>query len=163
MLQAMATRLAGLLEERSCEDPLLIGIHTGGVWLAERLGRVLGVTAPVGTLDVSLYRDDYSSKGLKPEIRATSLPDSTEGRHIVLVDDVIETGRTIRGALNLLFDYGRPASILLVELIDLPERELPIQPDVIGERMTVPDGRRVKLTGPDPLSLVLVDGSEGRD
>ncbi len=162
MLTTMAGQLDEILRGRQRSDPLFIGIHTGGVWLAHELIRILQISSAVSELDVSLYRDDYSSKGLKPGIRATSLPDSMAGRHIVLVDDVIMTGRTIRGAINQLFDYGRPASILLVELIDLPARELPLQADVVGHRMDSMPHRRIKLAGPTPLRLELVDWAKER-
>ncbi len=155
LLTDMAGQLSALLEQQERTDPLFVGIHTGGVWLARELMDRLGLDGPLYEMDVSLYRDDYDSRGLHSGIRATLLPDSTAGRHIVLVDDVIMTGRTIRGALNQLFDYGRPASVMLVELLDLPARELPLQADVVGHRLEGMPAQRIKLTGPDPLQLSL--------
>lgn len=162
LLVQMTADLRALLQQRSREDPLFIGIHTGGIWLARALMERLGITGQPSELDVSLYRDDYDSKGLKSGIRATRLPDSTADRHLVLVDDVIMTGRTIRGAINQLFDYGRPASVSLVELIDLPARELPLQADVVGHRLADMPAQRIRLQGPEPLQLALEPWSPGR-
>ena len=104
----------------------LVGIHTGGVWLAERLHQALALTAPLGSIDVSFYRDDFASRGLRPGTKTSFLPFDVEGADIVIVDDVLYTGRTIRAALNELFDYGRPARVDLAVLVDRGGRELPI-------------------------------------
>jgi len=104
----------------------LVGIHTGGVWLAERLHRALALTLPAGSIDVSFYRDDFASRGLRPGTKTSSLPFDVEGADIVIVDDVLYTGRTLRAALNELFDYGRPARVDLAVLVDRGGRELPI-------------------------------------
>jgi len=109
-------------------DTGLVGIHTGGVWLAERLHAALGLTEPLGVIDVSFYRDDFGSKGLHARPRRSELPFDVEGRPIVIVDDVLYTGRTTRAALNELFDFGRPARVDLAVLVDRGGRELPIQP-----------------------------------
>jgi pyrimidine operon attenuation protein/uracil phosphoribosyltransferase len=113
----------------------------------------LGDDEPLGTLDVSFYRDDFSQNGLHPQVRPSELPFEIEGQHLVLVDDVLMSGRTIRAALNELFDYGRPASVTLVCLLDLDAGELPIRPDVVGPPCRWPPMKRVKLTGPAPLAL----------
>lgn len=113
-------------------DSGLIGIHTGGVWIAERLHEALALQVPLGTLDVSFYRDDYHSIGLHRDVKTSDIPFDVEGRHLVLVDDVLFTGRTIRAAMNELFDYGRPASIRLAALIDRGGRELPIAAQFVG-------------------------------
>lgn len=155
LLRDISARLREFLSKRDREAACCIGVHTGGVWLAGRLARELGLQDPVGELDISFYRDDYESHGLHPEPRPSSLPFSIDGRHVVLVDDVIMTGRTVRAALNVLFDYGRPASVCLVNLLDVATRELPIQPDIVGTRLQLEPGQRVKLTGPEPLHLVL--------
>ncbi|MCX2524000.1 bifunctional pyr operon transcriptional regulator/uracil phosphoribosyltransferase PyrR [Larsenimonas rhizosphaerae] len=133
----------------------LVGLHTGGVWVAEAIARELELPRPVGTLDIGFWRDDFYHQGLAPNRRSTSLPFDIEGAHILLVDDVIMSGRTIRAAMNELFDFGRPERITLVSLIALPGRELPIQPDVVGLDLSLPAGQRIKLTGPDPLMLTL--------
>ena len=153
LLDKMGQELSALINQRKIDDPLMIGIHTGGVWLAERLHKQLGLEGPMGVLDISFYRDDFTKMGLNPKVKPSQLPTSTEGRHILLVDDVIMSGRTIRAAMNELFDYGRPASITLITLLDLQRRELPIQADVVGGTLTLGDNQLIKLTGPDPLTL----------
>jgi len=153
LLDKMASELNTLLTHRQIDNPLVIGIRTGGIWIAERLHNALELDSPIGTLDISFYRDDFSQIGLNPKVQASQLPCPTEGRDIILVDDVIMSGRTIRAAMNELFDYGRPASVTLVTLLDLQRRELPIQADVYGGTLTLGPNQQIKLTGPEPLSL----------
>lgn len=148
-------RLGTFLADHDRIAPCCVGIHTGGVWLAHRIAAALALADPVGELDASLYRDDYDRKGLQSGIRPSTLPFSINDRHVVLVDDVLMTGRTVRAAMNLLFDYGRPASISLVTLLDAGRRELPVQADVLGDAVDLPAGSRVKLEGPEALRLVL--------
>ncbi len=155
LLDRMTVDLQALLAERGVTDPVLVGIRTGGVWLADYLHKKLGLKEPFGELDISFYRDDFTRIGLNPTVRPSSLPFETEGRHIILIDDVIMSGRTVRAALNELFDYGRPASIILAALVDLGARELPIQPDVVGKQMQLDRNQQVKLRGPGTLSLEL--------
>jgi pyrimidine operon attenuation protein/uracil phosphoribosyltransferase len=126
-------------------DAGLIGIHTGGVWLAERLHDGLHVATPLGSLDVSFYRDDYDQIGLHRDVKRSNIPFEVEGRHLVLVDDVLYTGRTIRAAMNELFDYGRPASIRLAALIDRGDRELPIAAQWAAQTVEVPHGMGIEL------------------
>ncbi len=133
--------------------PLMIGIYTGGVWIAERLRQALGIQEPLGTLDISFYRDDFTRLGMHPQVKTSNLPVNIEDRHIILVDDVLHTGRTIRAALNEIFDYGRPASVLLAALIVRDGRELPIQADVTGHYLKLNKNQHVKLSGPDKLTL----------
>ncbi|MHB8534026.1 MAG: bifunctional pyr operon transcriptional regulator/uracil phosphoribosyltransferase PyrR [Sulfuricaulis sp.] len=133
--------------------PLMIGIHTGGVWVAERLHRLLDFKEPLGTLDISFYRDDFTRIGMNPQVRTSYLPVNVEDRHIILVDDVLHTGRTIRAALNEIFDYGRPASVALACLIERGGRELPIEPQAVGERIQLGKDQHVKLLGPEKLEL----------
>lgn len=153
LLNKMVSELKTLLIHRQIDDPLIIGIRTGGIWIAERLHTALALESPIGTLDISFYRDDFSQIGLHPKVQASQIPCATEGRDIVLVDDVIMSGRTIRAALNELFDYGRPSSVTLVTLLDLQRRELPIQADIYGSTMSLSSNQQVKLSGPDPLEL----------
>ncbi len=153
LLTQMAADLATLIKARQLDNPIMIGIHTGGIWLAEHLHQQLAIESPLGTLDISFYRDDFSRAGLNPKVQPSALPCATEDRHIILVDDVIMSGRTIRAAMNELFDYGRPASITLVTLLDLNRREPPIQADVTGDTLQLADDELVKLTGPVPLAL----------
>jgi len=154
-IDAAMTRMVEQLRPMLKRDPLMVGIHTGGVWVAERLHQLLEVKEPRGTLDISFYRDDFTRIGMNPQVRPSDLPFDIDNRHIILVDDVLHTGRTIRAALNELFDYGRPASIMLAVLVERSGRELPIEADVIGRKMDLAAGEHVKLTGPDPLTLEL--------
>lgn len=157
LLESIQQQLLDYMSAKSIENPLMIGIHTGGVWLAERIHRALNqrhqIVDPLGTLDISFYRDDFTQVGLNPNVKTSTLPVSTEGRHIILVDDVLMTGRTIRAALNALFEFGRPASITLVVLVDLNARELPIKADIVGQVLNLPANQRVKLYGPENLTL----------
>ncbi|HEV7800886.1 MAG TPA: bifunctional pyr operon transcriptional regulator/uracil phosphoribosyltransferase PyrR [Burkholderiales bacterium] len=123
----------------------LVGIYTGGVWLAERLHDALGLTTALGTLDVSFYRDDYEKIGLHKNVKRSDIPFEVEGRPLILVDDVLFTGRTIRAAMNELFDYGRPASIRLAALIDRGGRELPIAAQWIAASMALADDEAIEL------------------
>jgi len=154
-IQGMGRDLSALLRARKIADPVMIGIHTGGVWVAERLHRQLGFAEPLGQLDISFYRDDFTRIGMHPQVRPSRIPVPVENRHIVLVDDVLQTGRTIRAALNVLFDYGRPASVLLAILAERDGRELPIEPNLAGLHARLEPGEQIKLSGPDPLALIL--------
>jgi len=155
MLTAMASELRTRLNEQGRTDVALIGIHTGGVWVAQALHRELAVAVPLGEINITFYRDDFSRIGMHPRVKPSNLPFEVEDRHIVLVDDVLYTGRTIRAALNEIFDYGRPASVTLAVLVDRGERELPIQADIVGQRITPATSEHVKLLGPEPLSLII--------
>jgi pyrimidine operon attenuation protein/uracil phosphoribosyltransferase len=123
----------------------LIGIVTGGAWLAERLHAALNLEVPCGTLDVSFYRDDFQHKGLKRKVAPSDIPFEVEGRDLILVDDVLYTGRTIRAAMNELFDYGRPARIRLASLVDRGGRELPVAAQFVGAVIDVPATESVEL------------------
>ncbi|MDV7212561.1 bifunctional pyr operon transcriptional regulator/uracil phosphoribosyltransferase PyrR [Azotobacter beijerinckii] len=153
LLPGMAAELTRHLQAHHIDTPRFVGIHTGGVWVAQALLAVLGREEPLGVLDVSFYRDDFTQGGLHPQVRPSTLPFEVEGQHLVLIDDVLMTGRTVRAALNELFDYGRPASVTLVCLLDLDARELPIRPDVVGQTLSLAPDERVKLLGPAPLAL----------
>lgn len=152
----MAEDLRALLAERAIEAPLMIGIHTGGVWVAQRLHALLGLAEPLGTLDISFYRDDFTRIGMHPQVRPSHLPVTVEGRHLILVDDVLQTGRTIRAALNVLFDYGRPKSVILATLAERDGRQLPIEPNAVGLHAQLGPTEQIKLAGPEPLRLVQV-------
>jgi pyrimidine operon attenuation protein/uracil phosphoribosyltransferase len=143
--EALCAGLVGQLQPHVTAATALVGIHTGGVWLAERLLAALAIALPLGLLDISFYRDDFDKTGLHPQVKPTQIPFEVDGRHIVLVDDVLYTGRTVRGAMNELFDYGRPASISLAVLIDRGGRELPVAAQYVGARLEVPQGRMLVL------------------
>ena len=126
-------------------DTGIIGIHTGGVWVAQRLHAALGITIPLGTLDVSFYRDDFEKIGLHRDVKTSDLPFAVDGRRLIVVDDVLYTGRTIRAAMNVLFDYGRPASIQLAALVDRGGRELPVRADFLGGDVTLAVSQSIEL------------------
>ena len=123
----------------------LVGIYSGGAWLAERLAQTLQRQDRLGFIDVSFYRDDYAERGLHAEVRPTKIPFDVEGATILLVDDVLFTGRTTRAAINELFDYGRPARIMLATLVDRGGRELPVAPDFVGATVSLPAGQSLTL------------------
>ena len=148
-LSALIEKMADEIGSQRLTEPILIGIHTGGAWLAERLQSALALPAPLGTLDISFYRDDFSRVGLNPEVKASDLPLAVGDRNIILVDDVLHTGRTIRAALNEIFSYGRPERVCLAVLIERPGRELPIQADVVGQSLDLADSEQAKLSNAD--------------
>ncbi|WP_126452606.1 bifunctional pyr operon transcriptional regulator/uracil phosphoribosyltransferase PyrR [Sulfuriflexus mobilis] len=156
-IHAMGEALREQLAEAEISKPLMIGIHTGGVWIAEHLHRQLGLDEALGTLDISFYRDDFTRVGMNPQVKPSALPFSIADRHLILVDDVLHTGRTIRAAMNELFDYGRPASIWLAVLVERDGRELPICADVAALNIKLTEGEQIKLNGPDPLSLTIFE------
>jgi pyrimidine operon attenuation protein/uracil phosphoribosyltransferase len=165
------TRIAHEIVEhnRGVDDIALVGVRTRGVPLAKRLAAILrevtGHEVATGSLDITLYRDDLmkAAVGPQPIVRRTEIPFSIDGRHIVLVDDVLYTGRTIRAALDALIDFGRPSTIQLVVMVDRGHRELPIKADYVGKN--VPTSRResvqVRLAEIDGVDEVLLDQSEG--
>ncbi len=132
----------GLAEEN---NPAIVGIHSGGAWLAERLADALGLQDRLGFVDVSFYRDDYAERGLRPDVKPSQIPFDVNGATILLVDDVLYTGRTTRAAINELFDYGRPAKVMLAALVDRGERELPIAADFVSLHMAVNQNQSIVL------------------
>ena len=144
--EAQCRQLAELIRPHLHRQPALVGIHSGGAWIAGRLKALLGLPEEIGLIDVSFYRDDFAEKGLHPQVKPTEIPFDVEGRHLILVDDVLYTGRTTRAAINELFDYGRPASIRLAALVDRGGRELPIAAEFTGAAITVPAGENIELT-----------------
>ncbi|MBK5207080.1 MAG: bifunctional pyr operon transcriptional regulator/uracil phosphoribosyltransferase PyrR [Polaromonas sp.] len=129
----------------SCDQPpRLVGVASGGAWLAQRLQKDLGLAQEIGILSSSMHRDDFSQRGLASSGK-TQLPFDVNGAHLIVVDDVLYTGRTTRAVLNELFDYGRPASVKLVVLVDRGGRELPVQPDLAVARVTLPASQTLEL------------------
>ena len=153
LLTALANDLQSFLKNNAISDPHMIGIRTGGVWVAEALHKTLKITRPLGSLNISFYRDDFTRVGMHPQVQPSSLPFSVEDQHIILVDDVLQTGRTIRAALNEIFDYGRPASVTLVTLVERCGKELPIAADIVGVKVDLKNNQSIKLSGPEPLTL----------
>ncbi len=135
--EALFAELKAQMASSIAFDAKLVGVFSGGAWLADRLKAELDGEHEVGYIDVSFYRDDLSTSGLKSNVRSTQIPFSVEGAHIVIVDDVLFTGRSIRAAVNTLFDYGRPASVQLAVLVDRGGRELPIAADYVGMPLIV--------------------------
>lgn len=154
LLAKLATDLQLTLQQRGISNPYLIGVATGGVWLANALHSSLGLRGEPGIISSGYYRDDLAQTGLHPRLETTQLAD-VDGRDVVIVDDVLYTGRTVRATLNELFDYGRPASVLLAVLADRGGRQLPVQADVAAWRAELPSHFSLRLSGPTPLSLTL--------
>lgn len=152
-IDATIAYMADELRSRLAHRPVMIGIHTGGAWVANRLHALLGLPDALGTLDISFYRDDFSRVGVNPTVKTSNLPVNVEDRHVILVDDVLHTGRTIRAALNEIFDYGRPASVTLAVLLNRDGRELPVEAQVVGHHLKLIKNQHIKLLGPTPLKL----------
>ena len=162
LIAGMARQLRNTLALAGVSDPCMVGIHTGGVWVAERLHDLLGLSEPLGTLDISFYRDDLTRVGMHPQVKPSKIPFEVEGRHLILVDDVLHTGRTVRAALNELFDWGRPASVTLVALIERSGRELPIEASVVGLSPPLQPDEHLILTGPEPLALHIASSRQNK-
>ena len=143
--EAQCAELAELIRPQLQPNTVLVGIHSGGAWVARRLGERLNLTSPIGLLDISFYRDDFGKRGLHPQVKPTSLPFDVEGRPLILIDDVLFTGRTTRAAINELFDYGRPASIKLAVLADRGDRELPICAEFCAWKVSLADNQELVL------------------
>ncbi len=155
LLNKLEVELKRTIIERQLINPVMIGIRTGGVWVAEQMYQRLNISEPLGLLDISFYRDDFSQIGVNPNVKPSQLPPQIEGRDIILIDDVFYTGRTIRAALNEIFDYGRPNQVILAVLIERDGRQIPLCPDCVGTTITLNAGQRIKLMGPEPLAIQL--------
>ncbi len=145
------TRISHEILERNkgAEKIALVGIRTRGVTLSnrikEKINSIEKTQVPTGALDITLYRDDLGAGLLKPELKKTEITFALEGKHVILCDDVLFTGRTIRAAIDALIDFGRPASVQLAVLIDRGHRELPIRPDFVGKNIPTPKSKRVQV------------------
>ncbi|MDJ0653089.1 MAG: bifunctional pyr operon transcriptional regulator/uracil phosphoribosyltransferase PyrR [Xanthomonadales bacterium] len=159
LLETFVEQVENLLE--GIEQPVIVGIHTGGLWLAQYLARKRGDGGSVGELDIGFHRDDFDARGLTKPIRPSRIDGTLEGQTVLLVDDVIHTGRTTRAAINSLYDFGRPGRILLAVLVDRSGRELPIQPDASAIDLELPEHCHIRLSGPDPLALRVTGGPNG--
>lgn len=155
LVAELVQQVRQLIASQQIRSPLVIGIHTGGVWLAATLAQA--IAAPLGKLDISFYRDDFTQHGLTPKVNPSNLPFDVNNRHIILVDDVLMSGRTVRAALNEIFDYGRPASIKLAILCAINGRQLPIQADVCAMQTELEANQYLQLEGPEPLQLKLIE------
>lgn len=143
--EAALEALAGRMRPAVAHDAAFVGIYSGGAWIAERLAAMIPGTHALGFIDVSFYRDDYARAGLKSNVKRTALPFEVGGASIVLIDDVLYTGRSVRAAINELFDFGRPGRIELAVLIDRGGRELPYEPTYCGARVAVARNLSVAL------------------
>jgi pyrimidine operon attenuation protein/uracil phosphoribosyltransferase len=152
LCEQLAAELLPLVGPKSA----MVGLYTGGAWLAERLHAQLGMKTPLGLMDIAFYRDDYAARGLHHDPKRTKIPFDVNGAELLLVDDVLYSGRTVRAAMNELFDYGRPASIRLVVLADRGGRQLPIAAQHVGAAVDVPAGMRLNLKKEDSGKLQLV-------
>jgi pyrimidine operon attenuation protein / uracil phosphoribosyltransferase len=153
LLNQLEIQIKQQLSRRKIQNPVMIGIHNGGVWLAKKLHQRLEIKEALGVMDISFYRDDFSRIGMHPQVLPSHIPVCLEGRDIILVDDVFYTGRTSRAALNEIFAFGRPRQVLLAVLIERDGQQIPLKPDCIGTYVTLPDHARIKLTGPEPLGI----------
>jgi pyrimidine operon attenuation protein/uracil phosphoribosyltransferase len=159
--EKLCEQLAAELRPRIGPKSAMVGLYTGGAWLAERLHQLLDLKSPLGLMDIAFYRDDYAARGLKHDPKRTRIPFDVNGAELLLVDDVLYSGRTVRAAMNELFDYGRPASISLVVLADRGGRQLPICPQYCGARLEVPAGMRLRLKRGDDGRLELAMEKQG--
>lgn len=159
-LDRMGAEIRAAIDPGELAGLQVVGIHTGGVRVAAALHRRLGPATPLATLDISFYRDDFTRIGLHPQVRRSELPVSLEDRTVLLVDDVLYSGRTVRAALNELFDYGRPARVMLAVLVERTGHELPIRADFAGTRLDLGPGQQVRLNR-DDLGLSLRDAHTG--
>lgn len=161
-MDASLKRVASEICEHGLEGVTLIGIRTRGVpiaqWLARKIEQVGGKKVPLGEIDINLYRDDLSEVGAKPVIKPTQLPFDINGKGVILVDDVLYTGRTIRAAMDALIDHGRPKFIRLMVMVDRGWREFPIQADYVARRLETSANENVKvmLKEIDQLNQVVV-------
>ena len=158
--EKLCEQLAAELRPHLGPKSAMVGLYTGGAWLAERLHQMLGLKHPLGLMDIAFYRDDYAARGLKHDPKRTKIPFDVNGSELLLVDDVLYSGRTVRAAMNELFDYGRPASIALVVLADRGGRQLPIYAQYVGTKVEVPAGMRLTLKRADNGKLALALESE---
>ena len=154
--EKLCAQLVAELRPRLGPKAAMVGLYTGGAWLAERLHRDLALKTPLGLMDIAFYRDDYAARGLKHDPKRTKIPFDVNGAELLLIDDVLYSGRTVRAAMNELFDYGRPASISLVVLVDRGGRQLPICAQHCGAQVDVPAGQRLRLKRGDDGRLALV-------
>lgn len=156
LLDALVVSTRAHLAGHGIAEPLLVGIHSAGVWLAQHLACALGQAGLIGELDISFYRDDFTRVGMHPTVRPSRIPFEVEGRHLLLVDDVLYTGRTVRAVINELFDHGRPARVALAVLADRGGRELPVATDLCAATVTVPAGQSLELARDDSGRLRFV-------
>lgn len=160
-LAEMSGQLIAALGAEPLTDVCVIGIQKSGVEIAHRIASEMKIESEVGTLNISFYRDDFSRRGLHPQVGASNLPWEIENRTVILIDDVLYSGRTVRAAINTLFDYGRPSRIILAVLIERSGRELPIRADIKGKYLELNANQQVKLD-PESGDLQLIEVSPAK-
>ena len=158
--EKLCEQLVAELKPRIGPKSAMVGLYTGGAWLAERLHKMLSMKTPLGLMDIAFYRDDYAARGLKHDPKRTKIPFDVNGAELLLIDDVLYSGRTVRAAMNEIFDFGRPQSIALVVLVDRGGRQLPICAQHVGAKVDVPAGMRLTLKKDDAGKLMLALESE---
>jgi len=154
-VEKLKSQLTAILGD-NLQDAAMIGIRSGGAVLGQRLHREFELSQAFGQLNISFYRDDFSKIGLHPQVGASDIPFEVDEKTIILVDDVLQSGRTVRAALNEIFDYGRPSRVILAVLVDRGERELPIQPDALGHFIKLDSHAHLKLVAED-MSFQILD------
>lgn len=157
LIKKIAKDLDTLIKERNVTDPVFIGVRTGGVWIAQRLCDLMQISSELNILDINFYRDDFSRIGLSPQVKPSDIKSNIDNRHVILIDDILQTGRTTCAALNEIGDYGRAATITFVVLIDRAGREIPINADVCGMQISLDANQQIKLRGPDPLYVETIN------
>ena len=155
LLAEITAKIQSQLEINGVPNTALVGIHSGGVWLMQRILKSIKQEVSFGTLDAALYRDDYAQRGLKSESKPSNIAFDVTDKHLILIDDIFYTGRTTRAAMNELFDYGRPASISLAVLINRGGAELPIAPNIVGAEILLKSNQDLQLTQDADGKLVL--------
>jgi len=160
--ETLLTALTAKVVDAIQPNTAIVGIHSGGVWIMNRVLASIEQTLPTGTLDAALYRDDFSQRGLKSALQPANIPFDVKDKHIILIDDIFYTGRTTRAAINELFDYGRPANITLAVLINRGGAELPIQPQLVGADIPLSSDQRFQLSQDTQgkLALALAQSQE---
>lgn len=144
--ETLLAEITAKIQTQLQPNTALVGIHSGGVWLMQRILAIIKQDVPFGMLDAALYRDDYAQRGLKSEPKPSNIAFDVTDKHIILIDDIFYTGRTTRAAMNELFDYGRPASITLAVLINRGGAELPIAPNIVGANIDLKPNQDLQLT-----------------
>jgi pyrimidine operon attenuation protein / uracil phosphoribosyltransferase len=156
LLSQISAAISAKIATNGAENCALVGIHSGGVWLMDRILKSLKINITNGTLDAAMYRDDYNQRGLKAETKPANIAFDVAGKHIILIDDIFYTGRTTRAAMNELFDYGRPASITLAVLINRGGAELPIAPQIVGAEILLKANQNLQLSQ-DAKGKLIID------
>jgi pyrimidine operon attenuation protein / uracil phosphoribosyltransferase len=153
--ETLLSDITNKIKQSITSNTAIVGIHSGGVWIMERVLASIDKTLPNGTLDAALYRDDYAQRGLKRTTQPANIPFDVQNKDIILIDDIFYTGRTTRAAINELFDYGRPASITLAVLINRGGAELPILPQIMGATIPITSNQSFKLSQSEQGTLTL--------